>query len=67
MPVQGPLQVKGGESFPSELGVAGGVTALDDFDTSTREDWSVQPRIADSLRRMSLAEPERRSVDQGAA
>lgn len=62
MPVQGPLKVVGGELFPSELGG----TALDDSD-STIEDWSVQPCIAYSLRRMGVAEPERRSVDQGAA
>src|SRR5215211_8601102 len=47
MAVQGPFKVDCGELFPHGLGVVGEVTALDDFDKSSKDN-RVQARDKDS-------------------
>ena len=47
MSVQGPFKVDCGELFPYALGVIGEVSALDDFDKSTKEN-RVQARDKES-------------------
>ncbi len=47
MAVQGPFKVECGELFPHGLGVVGEVTALDDFDKSTKDN-RVQARDKDT-------------------
>ena len=47
MSVQGPFKVECGELFPYGLGVVGEVTALDDFDKSSKEN-RVQARDKDT-------------------
>jgi hypothetical protein len=47
MAVQGPFKVECAELFPHGLGVVGEVTALDDFDKSSRDN-RVQARDKDS-------------------
>ena len=47
MSVQGPFKIDCGELFPFGLGVVGEVTALDDFDKSSREN-RVQARDKDT-------------------
>ena len=47
MAVHGPFKVECGELFPHGLGVVSDVTALDDFDKSTREN-RVQARDKDT-------------------